>query len=169
MMASAVILNVFLALTVLGVVGILMTRNLIYAAFLLVLVFLGTAGLFVMANADFVAITQILVYVGGVLILLVFGIMLTNRIEGVPINTPVNRLLAGLLLSVSLFIVLARTAGEFEIKEVSKSVGANFSADRIGMSLLTDYLLIFELVGLVLLVALIGAATVARFKQEGHG
>lgn len=168
-MGNSAILSIFLALTGLSALGILLTRNLIYAAFLLVLVFLGAAGLFVLANAGFVAVTQILVYVGGVLILLIFGIMLTNRIAGEPINTPVSRLLVGLALSFSLFFGLSRVITEFDVKESPIVASSSLSVNHLGMSLLTDYLLIFELIGLLLLVALIGAATVARFKEEAHG
>ncbi|NJO01957.1 MAG: hypothetical protein HC880_09915 [Bacteroidia bacterium] len=76
---------VFYALLVwIGISALLMLllRNVLYNAFCLLMVFLGVAALYVLAGADFLAITQIVVYVGGVLILLLFGIMLTKRAEG---------------------------------------------------------------------------------------
>src|SRR5439155_988186 len=63
-----------------------LAKNIVYAAFALLFTFFGVAGLYVMANADFLAVTQLLVYVGGILILLIFGVMLTSRIGTVDIR-----------------------------------------------------------------------------------
>lgn len=165
-MQPDLIFYLFAGLTALPVVGILLTRNLLYAAFLLVLVFLGVAGLFVLASAEFVAVSQILIYVGGILILLVFGIMLTNRIAGQQVLTDVNRTFVGLLLSTAIFVVLAVVFSGFEGPGQSTSAINPGSVERLGMALLTDYILIFEVIGFLLLVALVGAATIARHKQE---
>ena len=71
-------------------------KNLIYSVFALMGTFLGVAGIYVFLNADFLAVTQIVVYVGGILVLLVFGIMLTNRISTARISqTSVQRWLGG--------------------------------------------------------------------------
>lgn len=163
-MVPGLIYYLFAGITALSVVGILITRNLLYAAFLLVLTFLGVAGLFVLAKAEFVAVTQILIYVGGILILLVFGIMLTNRIGGQQVLTKVSRSFAGVVLTTGIFAVLLVALSYFN---AGQSVHQpNFSSiNSLGLAMLTDYIFIFELIGILLLVALIGAATIARYKQ----
>lgn len=165
-MEEGIIHYIFVTLTVLSVLGILLTKNLLYAAFLLVLTFLGVAGLFVLAQADFVAVTQLMIYIGGVLILLVFGIMLTNRIAGQAIITQTSRRLIGTVLSLALFCMLVTVFQEFSLPSPSDT---GQSVQKLGVAMVTDYLIVFEVVGLVLLVALVGAATIARFKEEGHG
>ena len=95
----------------------MLTRNVLYAAFYLLLTLLGVAGLFVLASADFLAIAQIMIYVGGVLVLVIFGVMLTHKAE--PISTvssqTANRVpslnragmgVAGLVVAGALFVGL---------------------------------------------------------------
>ncbi len=164
-MGEGIIHYVFGVLVVLSVLGILITRNLLYAAFLLVLTFLGVAGLFVLAQADFVAVTQLMIYIGGVLILLIFGIMLTNRIAGQPIMTQLNRRVLGVVFSLAMFAAIVSLSQGFDNKAVSASP---HSVQQLGIAILTDYFILFEIVGMLLLVALVGAATIARFKEEGH-
>jgi len=131
----------------------------------LVLTFLGVAGLFVLAQADFVAVTQLMIYIGGVLILLVFGIMLTNRVAGQPILTQLNRTVLGVLFSVALFASIVYLTQGFHTTEI---VAAPYAIQRLGMAILTDYFILFEIIGVLLLVALVGAATIARFKGEDY-
>src|SRR5688500_7477095 len=84
------------------------TRNLVYSAFGLLFTFFGVAGLYVMASADFLAVTQLLVYVGGILILLIFGIMLTTRISTVNVSFSGSGASKGVvgLLSLALLVIL---------------------------------------------------------------
>lgn len=166
-MAPGIIFYLFAGITALSVVGILITRNLLYAAFLLVLTFLGVAGLFVLAKAEFVAVTQILIYVGGILILLVFGIMLTNRIGGQQVLTKVSRSFVGVILSAGVFSVLFMTLQFFNSK-TNVPQGDFSSINTLGIALLTEYIFIFEVIGILLLVALVGAATISRYKQTGE-
>ena len=69
----------FMVLTLASALVVLLTKNVLYAAFSLLGTFLGVSALYVLAGADFLAVAQILVYVGGVLVLLIFGVMLTNQ------------------------------------------------------------------------------------------
>ena len=71
------------------------SRNIMYAAFSLLFTFFGVAGLYVLLQADFLAVTQILIYVGGILVLLLFGVMLTNNVVSVDIKTGTPELGAG--------------------------------------------------------------------------
>lgn len=168
-METTAILYVFAGFTALSVLGILLTRNVLYAAFLLVLVILAMAGLFVLAGAGFVAVSQIMIYVGGILILLVFGIMLTNRIAGQQVFTPVKGGITGTLLAMTLFSVMFMLIQELPMRAVPQQP-QDFSAVRmLGVTLLTDHIFVFEVVGFLLLVALVGAATIARKKEKEAG
>jgi NADH-quinone oxidoreductase subunit J len=131
--------------------------------------FLSIAALYVFAGADFVAITQIMVYVGGILILIVFGVMLTNRLSGKALKTTTSNYFFGLLAGVGLLIILLRTILSVDYYTVSwmdsnnRLIGSNTSK-KIGLGLMSDYLLIFEIVAILLLVALIGAVILAGKK-----
>ena len=74
-----IIFFVFAVITVGGALFLLFTKNVFYAAFSLLLTLLGVSGLYVFAGADFLAVSQIMIYVGGILVLMIFGIMLTNN------------------------------------------------------------------------------------------
>lgn len=174
---QTIIFYFFAGLTLLGAGIILLTRNVLYAAFALMLCFLGVAGLYVFAGADFVAATQIMVYVGGILILIVFGVMLTNRLGGSAVLTDRYRMLGGSLLSILLLIVLLQAIFSQPWKETAWLAGRSPEASEvksIGLLLMSDYVIAFELAGLLLLMALIASAFLAResaqsqdIKEEG--
>jgi NADH-quinone oxidoreductase subunit J len=155
------IFYLFAAVTIISAFFVVTVRNIIHSAFYLLFTFFGVAGLYVLAGADFVAIVQIIVYVGGILILLLFGVMLTNKITSVPIKSGIRQTvpaaigigLLGGVLSAALLTTNWKTAPG-EIPEATASV--------LGMLLMNEYILIFELIGIILLIALIGAATLAR-------
>src|SRR3989304_645620 len=81
------IFYLFAATTILSAFFVVTTRNIVHAAFFLLFTFFGVAGIYVLLGADFVAIVQLIIYVGGILILLLFGVMLTNKITNVDIKT----------------------------------------------------------------------------------
>ena len=160
-----IIFYIFAALTVLSAVALLWVRQVLYSAFALLFTFLGLAGLYVLAGADFLAVAQIMVYVGGVLVLLIFGIMLTNRqAAGPPVSGRVNRV-AGILAAGGLFAVfltLFLKANLSVLPQVADSQPSSIPA--IGAGLMTDFLLPFEICGILLMVALMGAAFIASRK-----
>ena len=149
----------------LSAVALLWVRQVLYSAFALLFTFLGLAGLYVLAGADFVAVTQIMVYVGGVLVLLIFGIMLTNRqTAGPPVSGRVNRA-AGILAAGGLFavfLILFLKANFPALPPATASQPSSIPA--IGAGLMTDFLLPFEISGILLMVALMGAAFIASRK-----
>lgn len=153
----------FVFITLGGGVFVLLTRNVLYAAFSLLMSFLGLAGLFVLAGADFVAATQVMVYVGGILVLLVFGIMLTRPMaedEGSEKSAVPWWGLATAFLFFG-FLLLYLINAHFALD--GTTAPAPISGVRpIGLLLLTDYVSIFEIIGILLLVTLVGAAYVAR-------
>ncbi len=154
------------ALIVISAAIVVFSKNIMYSAFSLMFTFFGVAGLYVLLNADFLAVTQIMVYIGGILVLIIFGVMLTTRITGVDVKS--NSLgkiqvgIAGLLstiIAISLIVVFSSTKWFLSEPKVSGD-----STKLIGNELLTNYLLAFEAASVLLLIAIIGAAFIARRK-----
>lgn len=156
----------FALITVCSAFIVVFSKNIIYAAFSLLFTFFGVAGLYVLLHADFLAVTQILIYVGGILVLLLFGVMLTNKVINVELKTGTIHTAPALIL---VAIVGGTFAGLFYStwKGVgAPGVGAQATTKPLGELLMTGYLLPFEVASVVLLVALIGAATMARRTRK---
>jgi NADH:ubiquinone oxidoreductase subunit 6 (subunit J) len=148
---------------------ILLTKNVMYAAFALLLTFTGIAGLYVFAIADVVAVTQLMVYVGGVLILLIFGVMFTSKLRGEKILTSHQNKLVGSVLGISLFILLAFLIIQVNFEKLTWITHANASKeqsslDSVGLQLMTQQVFALEMAGVLLLLALIGTALIAGKK-----
>ena len=138
------------------------SRNLVYAVFALMGTFLGVAAIYVFLNADFLAVTQIVVYVGGILVLLVFGIMLTNRIRTARISQTSIQKWLGAAVVVVLLGILLTVILSFGWNDQASPTQFDETAHGIGELLFSDYLILFEIASVLLLGALIGAATLAR-------
>lgn len=155
----------FCLITVGGAVYVLLSNHVLYAAYGLLVTFLGVAGIFVFAGAEFVSAAQIMIYVGGILVLLVFGIMLSSRrkagidhlkVENAPRGMGV--LIAGLL---GTMLILLASRLSFS----SDANGQWLAVKSLGFSLMTTYVVILEVVGMLLLMALIGATYLAKDDQ----
>jgi len=155
------IFYLFAAITVLSAFFVVTNRNIVYSAFFLLFTFFGVAGIYVLLGADFVAIVQLIVYVGGILILLLFGVMLTNKITNVEIKTGTINIYPAVigvgLLSGSLLAALITSNWKTFPTEAPLPTTA-----ALGTMLLQEYALVFELLGIILLIALICAASIAR-------
>jgi NADH-quinone oxidoreductase subunit J len=132
-------------------------------------VFLGVAGIFVLLGADFLGIVQVLIYAGAITILMVFALMLTQK--GDDTSTPNTHPLRGLLtligaagLAVILLIVLRNTP--WTVSRTAVDPYTHSTVALIAQALYHQYTLPFELVSLVLTVALVGAAVIARKEEE---
>lgn len=156
-----IIFYIFALATLGSAFMVVTTRNIVHAAFYLLLTFFGVTGIYVLLTADFVAIVQLVVYVGGILILLIFGVMLTNKITNVQIKSGSMQLFpaaigvglfAGILVSALLNTEWNTAAGE-----IPKS-----TLNGLGLLLMNEYIIVFEVLGVLLLVALVGAASIAR-------
>ena len=148
------------ALVLAGAAGVAFSRNILHAAFLLLVTLVGTAGLYLFIGADFVGVAQLLIYVGGILVLLLFSVLLTQRIGGVRVtNLAMGR---GIAVPVALVVgLLLVTVAGLTPWPRTEPVAAPTTA-RLGDAFLREYLLPFELVSLVLLMALVGAMAIAR-------
>jgi NADH-quinone oxidoreductase subunit J len=166
----------FSGLAIGAALTILFTRNVMYAALCLFIALLGVAALYVLAGADFLAITQLLIYVGGVLVLLIFGVMLTHRAEressqkaNIVLTTHLNRFW-GTLIALSIFGLLFWLISHanfliIQSPELSESSPRHSTLKQIGVNLMTGHVWAFEVAGILLLVALVGAAYLA-FQRE---
>ncbi|MVM29547.1 NADH-quinone oxidoreductase subunit J [Spirosoma sp. HMF4905] len=165
----------FAGLSLIGALAVLFTRNVLYAAFFLLLTLLGVAGLFVLASADFLAIAQIMIYVGGVLVLVIFGVMLTHKPEppGDVNSQQPNRIaslnrsrngsgwIVAVLVTGCLFAALFTLLVRANFALLNQPVGWQSTVNTIGKQLMTEYVVPFELAGILLLAALIGATYLA--------
>ena len=151
--------------TVMTAIWVVLSPNLIHSAVSLLFTLFGVAGLYVFLYADFIAATQIIIYVGGILVLIIFGVMLTNNITDPKLtNKSQHQLLAG-LFSFALLIMLSNIVFDtnWYVKEL---IIRDSTVNDIGMMLLSTYLLPFEVVSILLLAALIGAAMLSRKKVD---
>ena len=156
---------------ILGSLGVVLLTNIVYSAFFLGLVFLCISLLYFALNADFVAAAQILIYVGAVNVLIVFAVMLINKPHSLkifPSWTIGDKITFLICLSFfSLLITVISNTPWSNITLITESkpfleIDFTTNVQRIGYLLLTQFLLPFELISIVLLVALIGAIVIAR-------
>jgi len=156
-----IIFYAFAAFTLASAALMVVSKNIIHSAVGLLFSFFGVAGIYILLAADFLAVVQILVYVGGLLILLLFGVMLTQRITSVDMRTETLQLVPALLVVAGIFVILFRVISKTSWNIIPKTE-FNPTAEKIGYLLMTDFLIPFEIVSVLLLAALIGAAFIAR-------
>ena len=165
------IFYIFAALSVFGALGVLFLKNPIHCALSLVGTFFCLGSIYVLLNAEFVAIIQVLIYAGAIMVLFLFVLMLfsSKDTEMSSNKWTLGKILAG-LLSLGIFVQIAYLftgnelklgpKGEYPI-EVVEEIG---SIALIGRLLFTDYILSFEIIVILLLVAVIGAVVIAKRK-----
>ena len=150
------------AILVIGSAAIVVaSKNLAHSAFSLLFTFLGVAGIYVMLGSDFIGVVQLMVYVGGILILLLFGIMLTNKITSVEIRNE-STFVIPTIVTIGIFaafLIFIMTETNWTVLQPQFP---RTTIKSIGTELLTHYSFVFELLAIILLIALIGAATLAR-------
>jgi NADH-quinone oxidoreductase subunit J len=164
MTAEALVFWLFAIVTVGSAAVVVLSRTLIYSAFALLFTFFGVAALYVLLGADFLAATQLLIYVGGILVLLLFGVMLTHRIYDLDLKTETTQLGAGLIVAAGLFVILSATAVKTQWLGVARTPAP--TTGSIGRLFLGPYLLPFEAASVLLLVALMGAAMIVRRRSD---
>jgi|TARA_B100000405_G_C16666723_1_gene404213 NADH:ubiquinone oxidoreductase subunit 6 (subunit J) len=148
-------------LVIASAVNVVISSQLIYSAVSLLFTLFGVAGLYVFLYADFMAATQVIIYVGGILVLIIFGVMLTNKIDTPNIvssssNQVIGFFAASFLFLIQLAVIVKTDWKQGEVQQIEGTV------DVIGSMLLWDYFLAFEVVSVLLLAALIGAAFLSR-------
>lgn len=141
-------------------------RNVVHAALYLVATLLGAAAIFVLLLAEFVAWVQVLVYVGAIVVLMLFGLMLTRAPIGSSDFDNSQRwlaaLCAGAIFAVSSWILMEA----FEGQTIALSGAEGTKTQEIGEVIFSSFVLPFEVVSVLLLAALVGAVVIAR-RDEG--
>lgn len=179
MSIEQLVFYVLSAVVLLSAILVVSLKNFVRSIFLFFVTLFTMSGLFVFALADFVAITQIVIYVGGVLVLMIFAFLLSNKEL---LNNPENskpqigilHYLPGLIVSLFFFGILISVISGLNPSEFAwiKASGANTlkptdkTIHLLGINIMSRYLLPFEVVSVLLLMALIGAAHMARKERK---
>ena len=154
----------FAVLTVGSAAVVVFSRNLIRSAFALLFTFFGVAALYAFLGADFLAAAQMVIYVGGILVLLLFGVMLTHKLYDLNLKSEAYQLVPAIVVVLAVFCVLAT----FMLRTQWRAAGQNAATPTtaaIGELLMRDYILPFEAASILLLIALIGAAMLVRRRS----
>ena len=146
---------------VVGAVRVVTTKNVVHAALWLVLVLTGVAGIFILLAAEFIAVVQVLVYIGAIIVLFLFGIMLTRAPIGHDNGLDNDQRWAALAVGLLLFGVLASVLSK-QFGRVHVAAGNVQRTADVANSVFTTYVVPFEVVSVVLLAALVGAVVIAR-------
>jgi NADH-quinone oxidoreductase subunit J len=158
---STVLFYVFAFLAIVSAVFVVSARNIVHSAYALFVTLFSIGVFYVLLRADFIAVTQLMVYIGGILILMLFGIMLTQKITDIEIKIKILNIVPSVIFTVGitalLLIIMLTTKWNIKTPQVNES-----TVNLIGKQMLSGYLLPFEVASVILLVALIGAAMYAR-------
>lgn len=160
---------VLATLVVGGALAVVTLRNLVHAAFALIGTLFAVGALYFAVGADFIAGAQILIYAGAIPVLLIFGLMLTRgsmtpQANGFTRWWPVGALV-GLAVAATAIGVFASSRNDWRLRDYPQNLLDGGTTETLGRVLLGRYALPFEVASVLLLVALVGAATLAR-KDE---
>ncbi len=166
-----VIFLVLSAFTLAAGIMVVTVKNIIHSALWLIASFFTVAAMYLLMEAEFIAIVQVLIYVGAISILILFAIMLTRHVTGEGVRQLYKRWWIALLVAAALFgLLIAPTVVNYSWNTVPPAVADQAttisSSVQIGTAFMREYLLPFEIVSVLLLVALIGAAMIVRRRKE---
>ncbi len=167
-----IIFYFFAASVLISALCVVVMKNLVRSIFLFFVTLFSLAALYLFALADFIALAQVVIYAGGVLVLMLFAFMLSNRellnsLKPTTSGFKVNHI-AGILISLLFLLILALVIIKTDLNQlvwIQESVPVNpadNTTHQIGIHTMTTYLLPFEILSVFLMMALIGAAHLAR-------
>jgi len=167
-------LALFLVLALIAIataLGLLFSKNAVYSALFLVLNFMTVAVFYLLLGAPFIAMAQVTVYAGAIMVLFLFVIMLLGaenlpKTEVMPWQKPLAIMLSVLLAAESAYLLItkARPAGNITRPEAAANTTDNLV--QLGRVLFTQYLLPFEVVSILLLVAMVGAIVLSKKEKR---
>lgn len=176
-----IVFYILAGIAVLSACYVVTSQNLVRSVFMFFVTLFAVAGLYIFALADFVALTQIVIYVGGVLVMLLFVFMLSSKkslqgLDGMAKQKLSENRFPGAVLSLILVFVLGYMIFQIDFNALSWIQSA-IAADNvklpsdenissIGINLMTNFLLPFELICILLMMVLIGAAHLARKESN---
>lgn len=164
MNSADILFVIFGALAAIAALGMVFTKNVFRAAFLLLICLVAIAGLYVILTATFLAIVQLLVYAGGVVVLLAFGVMITSRSKSRLLESKHHLLLPGLIAFVGTASMLISVFAGIGPRGPARTVEEK--VDFIGQSFMTEYILAFEIIAFMLLLVLVGSAFYAKSSSN---
>ncbi|MCY2959159.1 MAG: NADH-quinone oxidoreductase subunit J [Planctomycetota bacterium] len=159
--------GVVAGVSVVSALYVVRSANLIHAVLWLALTLLASAVLYAMLEAPFLAGVQVLTYVGGVVTLMIFGVMLTQRHDGTVAAASNVRNWAGVAAAIALCTLLFVAVGRSDLTTGTPPPAT--TTTEIGRSLLDEHLVAFEALSLLLLAAIVGAVVLARRKDHEAG
>jgi len=177
MIAHSIFFYTFSLIAIFSAIMVIASKNTVHSVFFLILDFISISCLFIMIGAEFLGMIMLIVYVGAVAVLFLFVVMMLNVAQQKNqwfVSTSDNtHIPIGLLISVVIFFELVIVVGGWKYKPdllSSVSVGINqniTNTHAIGNILYTDYIHLFQLSGMILLVAMIGAIVLTYRKRSG--
>ncbi len=167
-MSGSIAFGLVAACALASAIFVVRSANLIRAVLWLGVTLLATAVLYAMMDASFLAAVQVLLYVGGVVTLMIFGVMITRRHEGIVVRADTAKPLRAMVPAAALFGIVAAAirATDGLDADVSRAAPAIAPAD-LGRALMHDQVLAFEVASVLLLGALVGAIVIARRRDPG--
>jgi NADH-quinone oxidoreductase subunit J len=155
------------AITLIGAAAAMLFRGLVHCALALAVAFAGIGALYLNLGAQFLGLAQLLVYVGAIAVLIVFVILLTRGGDSdSPPLAAARRPIAGMLVALAVFAVLAWAVFHSVVLQ-SAGPGPQTNIRQLGTTLMADYIVPLEVIGLMLTAALIGAVIVAMKEKQG--
>ena len=177
MLAHAIFFYFFSIIAVFSAIMVIASKNTVYSVFFLILDFISISCLFIMIGAEFLGMIMLIVYVGAVAVLFLFVVMMLNvaqqKDEWFKGKIFTSHIPFGSLISIIIFLELIIVIGGWKykpnlIETSSIQIDKNFTnTHALGNIIYTDYIHLFQLAGLILLVAMIGAIVLTYRKREG--
>ena len=174
-MIIAILFYVFAGTAVFAAAMVVFSKNPVHSVLFLILAFFNASGLFILLGAEFLAMLLIIVYVGAVAVLFMFVVMMldidyANLRQGVQKYLPIGMLVGGVLMAEMILVGGTWTFSEGRNDVLASKTPILSDVDNtnaIGNILYTDYIFLFQLAGLILLVAMIGAIVLTHRTREG--
>jgi len=177
MLAHSLFFYFFSSIAVFSAIMVIVSRNTVYSVFFLILVFVSISILFIMIGAEFLGMIMLIVYVGAVSVLFLFVVMMLNITEQITKQSSrkgfINNISVGSIIGVIIFLELLVVVGGWKYKGTFVPLSAtNLNLDisnthALGNILYTDYIHLFQISGMILLIAMIGAITLTYSRKEG--
>ncbi len=164
--AYTIIFYILAAMTVISSAIVAFSNKIIYAAIALLFALFGFATLYIYLSADFIAVSQVLIYVGGILLLILFGVMLTTKIYDVTVKSERNPALPAIIAGIGSLAVISYVVFKTPWRLVGETKFSSIASD-VGVAIMGKFLLPFEIASILLLAALVGAVSIAR-KEDGE-
>ena len=176
MLAHSLLFYFFSLITVFSAAMVIISRNTVYSVFFLILVFVSVSILFIMIGAEFLGMIMLIVYVGAVAVLFLFVVMMLNVTEKKIIKFKrsglINNISVGSIVGAIIFLELLVVIGGWKYKgDFVPLSSINFNNEltnthALGNILYTDYIHLFQISGMILLIAMVGAITLTFKKRE---